>query len=128
MKASRGCCPRWLLLCLCGSWCVYTITAFLQHTTYISFITRHNQQSEDRSAGTLKRYGWLRDFFEPPNSSQTQQSNEIQYPELYPATYDLNPIEVADDNGEALVVRPLLKNTQLQTRSLTIAYDANISR
>jgi hypothetical protein len=76
-----------------------------------------------RQSNRMLRKGWLRDFFEPPTSSSTK-SREVQYPELYPATYALNSAVVDDDFAEALVVRPLLKNTQLETRSLDLVYDA----
>ena len=82
------------------------------------------------SSATIRRYGWLENFFEPPKSpSSSSPSREIQYPEQYPATYELNT-DTVDDDGDnndpsILLVRPLLKNTQLQSRSLQVVYDAN---
>ena len=76
-----------------------------------------------------RRHGWLENFFEPPKSSSSSTSREIQYPEQYPATYELNTDVVDDDNNNndpsILLVRPLLKNTQLQSRPLQVVYDAN---
>ena len=71
------------------------------------------------------RYGWLENFFEPQKASSS--SREVQYPEQYPATYELNDAELEEDQAisESLLVRPLLKNTQLQTRPLQLVYDAN---
>ena len=70
---------------------------------------------------------WLKDFFEPPSSSSSSLSRQVQYPEQYPATYELNEVVVDDDDTlkEAQIVRPLLKNTQLESRSLDLVYDAN---
>ena len=69
---------------------------------------------------------WLKDFFEPPSSSSSI-SREVQYPEQYPATYELNEVVVEEDKWleEAKIVRPLLKNTQLESRSLDLVYDAS---
>lgn len=70
-------------------------------------------------------YGWLENFFEPNKSSS--ESRQVQYPEQYPATYEINEDVVPEDEAipEALLVRPLLKNTQLQSRPLQLVYDAN---
>lgn len=79
---------------------------------------QHQQQHQ-------RHYGWLENFFEPDKSSS--KSREVQYPEQYPATYEVNEDQVEEDASipQALVVRPLLKNTQLQSRSLQLVYDAN---
>ena len=73
----------------------------------------------------LVLYGWLDNFFEP--SKSTKSSRQLQYPEQYPATYELNEIQLESDDQcpEAKLVRPLLKNTQLESRALVPAYDAN---
>eukprot|EP00531_Pseudo-nitzschia_arenysensis_P005285 CAMPEP_0116123382 /NCGR_PEP_ID=MMETSP0329-20121206/4720_1 /TAXON_ID=697910 /ORGANISM="Pseudo-nitzschia arenysensis, Strain B593" /LENGTH=270 /DNA_ID=CAMNT_0003617297 /DNA_START=33 /DNA_END=845 /DNA_ORIENTATION=- len=72
-----------------------------------------------------RHYGWLENFFEPDKSSS--QSRQVQYPEQYPATYELSEENLPEDAkiSEALLVRPLLKNTQLQSRPLQLVYDAN---
>jgi hypothetical protein len=72
--------------------------------------------------------GWLDNFFEPENkASSSGISREIQYPEQYPATHELNEVQIEQDEliPEALLLRPLLKNTQLQSRPLKLVYDAN---
>ena len=73
----------------------------------------------------VARFGWLQDFFEP--SKSTQSSRQSQYPEQYPATHELNEVQLEIDEqcSEAKLVRKLLKNTQLESRPLVIAYDAN---
>lgn len=74
----------------------------------------------------VTRFGWLEDFFEPKSASSST-SREIQYPEQYPATYERNTAIVESDKKfpEIELVRPLLKNTQLENRSLQLVFDAN---
>lgn len=74
---------------------------------------------------TTKLNGWLENFFEPPKS--TKKTRQVEYPEQYPATYELNQVEVDADQtcAEARLVRKLLKNTQLECRPLQVVYDAN---
>jgi len=71
-----------------------------------------------------RHYGWLENFFEPDKSSS--ESRQVQYPEQYPATYEVNEEELPEDATipEAMLVRPLLKNTQLQSRPLQLVYEA----
>lgn len=70
-------------------------------------------------------FGWLENFFEPGKSSSSS-SREVQYPEQYPATYELNNVELEEDARclEAKLMRPLLKNTQLESRALELVYSA----
>jgi hypothetical protein len=49
----------------------------------------------------------------------------VSYPEGQPATYELNDQVVPFEFGDAAFVRPLLKQTQLETRPLQVVYDAN---
>lgn len=79
-------------------------------------------QHRVRHSFATARFGWLENFFEPQKAS----SREIQYPEQYPATYELNDVEVEEDKrlAQAKLVRPLLKNTQLQSRPLRLVYDS----
>lgn len=48
-----------------------------------------------------------------------------RFPEQYPATTTEWADPVASDNKEMAKVRPLLKNTNLETRALKLTYDAN---
>ncbi|KAL3919970.1 MAG: hypothetical protein SGILL_003491 [Bacillariaceae sp.] len=48
-----------------------------------------------------------------------------QFPEQYPATVDEFAEPVASDNKDMAIVRPLLKNTNLEFRGLKLTYDAN---
>ena len=47
------------------------------------------------------------------------------YPEGQPCTYELSNTVVPFEFGKAAMVRPLLKQTQLETRRLKVVYDAN---
>ena len=48
-----------------------------------------------------------------------------QFPERYPATKTEFADAVETDDSEMALIRPLLKNTNLESRSLRLAYDAN---
>jgi hypothetical protein len=48
-----------------------------------------------------------------------------RFPEQYPATVDEWADAVASDNADMAKLRPLLKNTNLETRALKLTYDAN---
>ena len=48
-----------------------------------------------------------------------------QFPERYPATKTEWAEPVSTDDNEMALIRPLLKNTNLESRSLQLAYDAN---
>ena len=76
------------------------------------------------SRATVRRQGWLDDFFEPPSSSSS--SRQVDFPEQYPATYEVNESIVKEDStsSEAQLVRQLLKNTQLESRPLKLVYNA----
>lgn len=78
---------------------------------------------QQASRRTISRHNWLRDFFEPPTSSVS--SRQVGYPEQYPATFELNDAVVPEDDDDAQLIRPLLKNTQLESRPLQVVYDAN---
>eukprot|EP00578_Thalassiosira_sp_NH16_P020961 CAMPEP_0181088026 /NCGR_PEP_ID=MMETSP1071-20121207/6572_1 /TAXON_ID=35127 /ORGANISM="Thalassiosira sp., Strain NH16" /LENGTH=268 /DNA_ID=CAMNT_0023169925 /DNA_START=26 /DNA_END=832 /DNA_ORIENTATION=+ len=56
------------------------------------------------------------------NKKLTAEELENSYPEGKPATYDLMPGEIG--LGPESIVRPLLKQTQLQNRKLKVVYDA----
>lgn len=88
---------------------------------------RHGMHPVRHQTNQSRLYGWLENFFEPNKSSSSAESRQLQYPEQYPATYETNEEIVPEDEAipEALLVRPLLKNTQLQSRPLQLVYDAN---
>lgn len=48
-----------------------------------------------------------------------------RFPEQYPATLDEWAEPVEGDDAEMAMLRPLLKNTNLETRNLRLTYDAN---
>lgn len=62
------------------------------------------------------------------SASNNQDGNavgSVSYPEGQPATYEMLSDVVPFEFGEAAFVRPLLKQTQLETRKLQVVYDAN---
>ena len=81
--------------------------------------------------------GWLDNLFVTPlpsspqvktkkkkeDDSSTVSSRQVEFPEQYPATYDLSTVSLLE-LGDARLVRPLLKNTQLESRKLKVVYDA----
>ena len=74
--------------------------------------------------------GWLDNFLPPPydpeKESLAEANRRRDYPEQYPATYELLPCESFEtDDVEASTVRPLLKQTQLENRPLQLVYDAS---
>lgn len=89
----------------------------------------HFQRKSQQNPQPL--YGWL-DNFLPKYDVEEASKAEIQrkklYPEQYPATYELLPNnEITGDDIEngSRVVRPLLKQTQLEQRCIRLIYDAD---
>lgn len=52
-------------------------------------------------------------------------NNIVSYPEGQAATYEMNDQVVPFEFGDAALVRPLLKQSQLESRALQVVYDAN---
>ncbi len=50
---------------------------------------------------------------------------QSKFPEQYPATLDTWADPVETDDKEMAILRPFLKNTNLETRGLKLTYDAN---
>ena len=79
-------------------------------------------------------HGWLDNFLPKPYDAETAEQADakrrLEYPEQYPATYELLspssflPQDMKDTT--CATVRPLLKQTQLERRSLRVAYDAAV--
>mmetsp|Transcript_37703 Transcript_37703/g.55254 ORF Transcript_37703/g.55254 Transcript_37703/m.55254 type:complete len:246 (-) Transcript_37703:155-892(-) len=73
--------------------------------------------------------GWLDNFLpkQPYDEEESSKKRQEQYPEQYPATYELSTITVeSDDAIVQTILRPLLLGTQLQSRALKPVYDADI--
>lgn len=58
------------------------------------------------------------------NKQQSIDLNERTYPESKPATYDLLPSSPLDMFNPLAIVKPMLKQTQLENRQLKIVYNA----
>jgi hypothetical protein len=78
---------------------------------------------QQESASQL--HGWFDNLFPAPISDSSAGSDrQQQYPEQYPAAYEISDIQVSSDKADAKLVRPLMKQTQLESRPLRVAYDA----
>lgn len=66
-------------------------------------------------------------FFGKPEAEPLglKRFGKERFPEQYPATVDEWADPVASDTAEMARFRPLLKNTNLETRGLRLTYDAN---
>ncbi len=137
MRRSR--CLQPVDRCLDGRWALLSVLlmlVMLQHDLdaplgiCYAFIPRKTGSSSSSASReriqTLGLHGWLEDFFEPRTKagSSKMTSRQARYPEQYPATYELNTDVISGDERlpEAMLVRPLLKNTQLQSRPLQLVY------
>eukprot|EP00546_Thalassionema_frauenfeldii_P014137 CAMPEP_0178910008 /NCGR_PEP_ID=MMETSP0786-20121207/8855_1 /TAXON_ID=186022 /ORGANISM="Thalassionema frauenfeldii, Strain CCMP 1798" /LENGTH=270 /DNA_ID=CAMNT_0020582205 /DNA_START=118 /DNA_END=930 /DNA_ORIENTATION=+ len=80
------------------------------------------------TASSSKLHGWLDNFLPAPVKNDDGSQRIKDFPEQYPATYELNDITVDSDSltKEAALIRPLLKQTMLESRPLKIVYDANL--
>eukprot|EP00980_Cylindrotheca_fusiformis_P029170 scaffold22742_cov139-Cylindrotheca_fusiformis.AAC.3 len=74
---------------------------------------------------TTALYGWFDNFWQTDASGST--SRQMEYPEQYPATYEANDVILEQDKGDERIrlIRPLLKNTQLESRPLELAYQSS---
>lgn len=132
----------YILICNANSAVAFNADNFRLKTQQRSVGSNHRRRSSNSRPGTRDDqnrfwihqqqriesacYGWLENFFEPNKGSSTN-NRQTEYPEQYPATYELNDIELNEDLSllEAQLVRPLLKNTQLQSIPLQLVFDAN---
>lgn len=57
-----------------------------------------------------------------------RSTNIERFPEQYPAVIDEWAEPVESDNKEMAALRPLLKNTNLESRALKLTYSANRDR
>lgn len=84
-------------------------------------IGQNNKKSNEKAL-----YGWFDNFWQTSDSASS--SRQVEYPEQYPATYELNSdVELEHDKNDESkkLIRRLLKNTQLESRPLTLAYQAS---
>ncbi|KAG7374180.1 TLD domain containing protein [Nitzschia inconspicua] len=99
---------------------IASLLVFQSSNAFQGFVHQH----EIRQRCSNARFGWLENFFEPQKAVSI--SRQVQYPEQYPASYEVNDIQLPEDErlSEAKLLRPLLKNTQLESRPLRLVYDA----
>jgi hypothetical protein len=92
-----------------------------------AFILRMRVLPLQQQESAVQLQGWFDNLFPAPisdSSSSAGSDRQLQYPEQYPATYDISDIKVSSDDADAKIVRPLLKQTQLEFRRLRVAYNA----
>jgi hypothetical protein len=99
------------------SW--YTAEAFVA-LSYSCGLGRQETYSHETGL-----HGWFDNFWQTEDSASA--SRQVEYPEQYPATYESNAITLEADKVDErkLLIRQLLKNTQLESRPLTLAYQAS---
>jgi len=74
-------------------------------------------------------FGWLDNFLPAPIDNTDDSQRRTDFPEQYLATYELNDITLESDvslTKEAGMIRPLLKQTMLESRALQKVYDAEL--
>lgn len=98
----------------------------IPHLSNSASIISKCQKNAIRNSEIVKSYGWL-DNFLPAPIEQDDSKRRKEYPEQYPATYELNKKILPEDGGreEFAVARKLLKQTMLEERPLQIVYDTN---
>lgn len=70
-------------------------------------------------------HGWLDAFLPAPISDEDfEEQRRAQWPEQYKATLDEWADPVASDGELAARLRPMLRRTQLESRGVKLAYDA----
>ena len=81
----------------------------------------------------MNELGWLDNFLPAPMAEEDDSKRRSEFPEQYPATYELlHEHEVTDELSkfdtmeESKIARFLLKNTMLEQRRLQTVYDAEI--
>jgi hypothetical protein len=90
-----------------------------------AFTTQESVYCPRRAGSSTQLAGWLDNFLPKPMGS-TGVDRQRDFPEQYPATYELlNDSTINDKDATAKLVRPLLKKTMLEARELQVIYDAN---
>lgn len=82
---------------------------------------------EEKDEGDFIERVWT-SLFGPKEESPFGMSRMTidQFPDQFPAEYTRRAAPVSTDRGDAALVRPLLAQTELETRSLKVAYDAAV--
>jgi len=120
---------RWLAT---ATYTTQTQSAFLQTS---SSSPPSAASPSSHANGVVVLHGWLDGFLPKPlldddNNDKADTKRRLRYPEQYPATYELLETTIDSNNQfsspDVRLVRPLLKVTQLEHRSLEVAYDAVI--
>jgi hypothetical protein len=113
-------------------------TAFSTQLAFFNFGKFPEQKNEETASSTQPVTKLEQDepdlvekvfamFFGQPEESPLglKRFGKERFPEQYPAVVDEWADPVSSDTSDMAVLRPLLKNTNLETRSLRITYDGN---
>lgn len=106
--------------------------AFISSSSHLLIRDTHTY-TKSTSSRIISLNGWLDNFLPAPiptektNGDQNSRRRK-EFPEQYPATYELNDLIIQSDDKlpEAKMVRPLLKQTMMESRSLQKIYDAEL--
>jgi hypothetical protein len=74
---------------------------------------------------STRKSGWFDYLFPQLNDVEADEDRKTKFPEQYPATYEMSNRKVPTDGPDAALLRPLLKQTQLEERPLELVYDAS---
>jgi hypothetical protein len=74
---------------------------------------------------STSKSGWFDNLFPQLNDAEADEERKSKFPEQYPATYEMSNFKVPTDGPDAALLRPLLKQTQLEGRPLELVYDAS---
>ena len=94
-------------------------------STSTLLLPRRSTCTSNHSSTSPALFGWLDNFLPAPIENNDSQ-RRTDFPEQYPATYELNNIAMKSDIREAVIVRPLLKQTMLESRPLQKVFDAEL--
>lgn len=97
-----------------------TLALPLSASAFMPSNLRYPQRTNAPTTNTIRTQ--TKQYFFGNNKSPSVSEGNDTYPESKPATYDLLPGELGF--GPEAIVRPMLKQTQLQNRKLKVIYNA----
>ena len=112
--------------CLCVFFFATIVQTYCEAFVPDSKFSRSPCSRRTCPSSTLLR-GWLDNFLPEPIADNDDSKRRLEFPEQYPAPYEMNAISLESDKTvEARAMRPLLKQTMLESRPLEIIYDAEV--
>jgi TLD len=109
-----------------ASYAIILIIAFGQVLiSVIAFVPFTSDGLVTYASLSTRKNGWFDNLFPQLNDAEAEKARREKFPEQYPATYEMSNFKVPTDGSDAALLRPLLKQTQLEERPLEIVYDAS---